>query len=83
MVKTGLFEAIESLLPLGEHLAAFRGTGYSLKDEKQSQTGQNRERNGKEREESKLKSTKSKSSQSQPRDTALERAWKNEPDTLS
>ncbi|GJX99461.1 hypothetical protein Tco_0356480, partial [Tanacetum coccineum] len=50
-----LFEAIDSLIPLDEHLATFRGTGYSLKDEKQSQTGQNRERNWKEREKPKPK----------------------------
>ncbi|GJW63698.1 putative reverse transcriptase, RNA-dependent DNA polymerase [Tanacetum coccineum] len=35
------------------------GTGYSLKDEKQSQTGQNRERNWKEREKPRPKDTDS------------------------
>ncbi|GJZ41240.1 putative reverse transcriptase domain-containing protein [Tanacetum coccineum] len=28
MVKTGLFKAIDSLIPLDEHLATFRGNGY-------------------------------------------------------
>ncbi|GKB81103.1 MAK10-like protein [Tanacetum coccineum] len=32
MVKTGLFKAIDSLIPLDEHLASFQGNGYSLKD---------------------------------------------------
>ncbi|GKA47350.1 hypothetical protein Tco_0740233 [Tanacetum coccineum] len=32
MVKTGPFEAIDSLIPLDEHLATFRGSGYQEKD---------------------------------------------------
>ncbi|GJX55903.1 hypothetical protein Tco_0285800 [Tanacetum coccineum] len=50
MVKTGLFKAIESLIPFDERLATFQGTGYSLKDKKRSQTRQNQARNWKERE---------------------------------
>ncbi|GJU95307.1 hypothetical protein Tco_1320063 [Tanacetum coccineum] len=37
MVKTGLVEAIDSLVPLDEHFATFRGNGYSRKDQKESQ----------------------------------------------
>ncbi|GJZ28237.1 RNA-directed DNA polymerase, eukaryota, partial [Tanacetum coccineum] len=32
MVKTELFKANDSLIPFDEHLATFRGIGYSLKD---------------------------------------------------
>ncbi|GJY50498.1 putative reverse transcriptase domain-containing protein [Tanacetum coccineum] len=34
MVKTGLFKANDSLIPLDEHLAIFQGNEYSLKDKK-------------------------------------------------
>ncbi|GJX88584.1 hypothetical protein Tco_0340598 [Tanacetum coccineum] len=34
MVKTGLVEAIDSLVPLDEHFATFRGNGYSRKGTK-------------------------------------------------
>ncbi|GKB57012.1 hypothetical protein Tco_0913198 [Tanacetum coccineum] len=47
MVKTGLVEAFDSLVPLDEHLATFRGNGYSEKDEKKSQNQQNWAQNGK------------------------------------
>ncbi|GJT68664.1 hypothetical protein Tco_1020144 [Tanacetum coccineum] len=66
MVKTGLVEAIDSLVPIDERLATFRGIGYRQKDEKRSQNGQNRARKRKE-----LKSQKSKSKsqqESQPRE---------------
>ncbi|GKB50139.1 hypothetical protein Tco_0900892 [Tanacetum coccineum] len=58
------------------------------KGQKQSQTGQNRGQERKEREEKSKsdpivkKSTGSKSSQSQPREVALERASKTEPENL-
>ncbi|GJS63652.1 hypothetical protein Tco_0678216 [Tanacetum coccineum] len=55
MVKTGLFKAIDSLIPLDEHLATFRGIGYSQTDKKRSQ---NRALEWKEREESKPKTNK-------------------------
>ncbi|GJW41579.1 retrovirus-related pol polyprotein from transposon TNT 1-94 [Tanacetum coccineum] len=51
MVKTGLFKANDSLIPVDEHLATFRGNGYSLKDKKRSQ---NRAREWKEREKLKI-----------------------------
>ncbi|GJR68549.1 hypothetical protein Tco_0014614 [Tanacetum coccineum] len=38
MVKMGLFKTIDSLIPLDEHLATFRGTGYSLKDKNKAKT---------------------------------------------
>ncbi|GJR65276.1 hypothetical protein Tco_0011341 [Tanacetum coccineum] len=37
LVKTGLFKAIDSSIPLDEHLATFRGNGYSTKGQKSSQ----------------------------------------------
>ncbi|GJS93994.1 hypothetical protein Tco_0800962 [Tanacetum coccineum] len=37
MVKTGLVEAIDSLVPLDEHLATFRGTDIQEQDQKESQ----------------------------------------------
>ncbi|GJS95611.1 hypothetical protein Tco_0802579 [Tanacetum coccineum] len=56
MVKTGLFKAIDSLIPLDEHLATFRGIGYSLKDKNEAKKGQNRARDWKERKKSRSKS---------------------------
>ncbi|GKD05197.1 hypothetical protein Tco_1180171 [Tanacetum coccineum] len=38
MVKIGLFKANDSSIPLDEHLATFRGNGYSLKDKNQAKT---------------------------------------------
>ncbi|GJU98643.1 hypothetical protein Tco_1327914 [Tanacetum coccineum] len=58
MVKTGLVEAIDSLVPLDEHLATFRGTDIQEKDEKQSQKRQNQARDGKDKVKSKPKSVK-------------------------
>ncbi|GKA50381.1 hypothetical protein Tco_0743454 [Tanacetum coccineum] len=37
MVKTGLVEAIDSLVSLDEHLATFRGTVIQEQDQKESQ----------------------------------------------
>ncbi|GJT51359.1 hypothetical protein Tco_0977516 [Tanacetum coccineum] len=36
MVKTGLFKASNSLIPLDEHFATFLGNGYSLKDKNEA-----------------------------------------------
>ncbi|GKA73778.1 hypothetical protein Tco_0780080 [Tanacetum coccineum] len=47
-----LFNANDSLIPLDEHLATFRGNRYSLKDKKRSQNRQNQAREWKEREKS-------------------------------
>ncbi|GJR86668.1 reverse transcriptase domain-containing protein [Tanacetum coccineum] len=38
MVKMGLFKAIDSLIPLDEHLATFRGIGYSQKDKNKAKS---------------------------------------------
>ncbi|GJY43290.1 hypothetical protein Tco_0431503 [Tanacetum coccineum] len=57
MVKMGLVEAIDSLLPLDEHLATFQGNGYSRKGQKESQKRQNRARNGNDKVKSKPKGT--------------------------
>ncbi|GJZ53728.1 hypothetical protein Tco_0608613, partial [Tanacetum coccineum] len=38
MVKTRLFKAIDSLIPLDENLATFRGNGYSENDKNQAKT---------------------------------------------
>ncbi|GJT48515.1 ribonuclease H-like domain-containing protein [Tanacetum coccineum] len=62
MVKTGLVEAIDSLVPLDEHLATFRGNGYHTKGQKESQKRQNQARNGKDKVKSKPKSVKVKKS---------------------
>ncbi|GJY66931.1 hypothetical protein Tco_0469169 [Tanacetum coccineum] len=53
MVKTGLVEAIGSLVPLDEHLATFQVWGIleadiTQEDEKEDQKRQNRARNGKD-----------------------------------
>ncbi|GJU02681.1 reverse transcriptase domain-containing protein [Tanacetum coccineum] len=40
MVKTGLVEAIDSLVPLDEHLATFRGTDIQEKDKKKAKNDQ-------------------------------------------
>ncbi|GKB12862.1 hypothetical protein Tco_0846785, partial [Tanacetum coccineum] len=53
MVKTGLVEAIDSLVPLDEHFATFQGNGYSRTGQKQSHKRQNRARNGKDKVKSK------------------------------
>ncbi|GKB51164.1 hypothetical protein Tco_0901917 [Tanacetum coccineum] len=50
MVKMGLFKAIDSLIPLDEHLDTFRGNGYLRKGQKPSQNGQNRAREREEHE---------------------------------
>ncbi|GKC70060.1 hypothetical protein Tco_1115943 [Tanacetum coccineum] len=46
MVKTGLFKANDSLIPLDEHLATFRGNGYSLKDKNEAKTDKTEHGNG-------------------------------------
>ncbi|GJS59554.1 hypothetical protein Tco_0654338 [Tanacetum coccineum] len=53
MVKMGLFKTNDSLIPLDEHLATFRGNGYSLKDKNKAKTELE---NGIEREKSKSNS---------------------------
>ncbi|GJR96950.1 hypothetical protein Tco_0269124 [Tanacetum coccineum] len=52
MVKTGLVEAIDSLVPLDEHLATFRGTDI----QKESQKRPNQARDGKDKVNPKPKS---------------------------
>ncbi|GJR72416.1 retrovirus-related pol polyprotein from transposon TNT 1-94 [Tanacetum coccineum] len=47
MVRTGLFKANDSLVPLDEHLATFRGIGYSLKDKNEAKTDKTKHENGK------------------------------------
>ncbi|GKE73540.1 hypothetical protein Tco_1535581, partial [Tanacetum coccineum] len=54
MVKMRLVEAIDSLVPLDEHLAAFRGTDI----QKESQKRPNQARDGKDKVISKPKSVK-------------------------
>ncbi|GJW98229.1 hypothetical protein Tco_0180037 [Tanacetum coccineum] len=54
MVKTGLVEAIDSLVPLDEHLATFRGTDI----QKESQKRPNQARDGKDKVNPKPKSNK-------------------------
>ncbi|GJV67728.1 putative reverse transcriptase domain-containing protein [Tanacetum coccineum] len=66
MVKTGLFKAIDSLIPLDEHLATFRGNGYLRKGQKRSQNDKTEHENGKSVKEKSNQSQKSKS-QSQPK----------------
>ncbi|GJU44683.1 hypothetical protein Tco_1201949 [Tanacetum coccineum] len=68
-----LSPVIDTLLPFSSENEV-KETDIQGKDEKSSKNGQNQARNG--------KAWKSQS-QSQPRDTTLERAWKNEPETLS
>ncbi|GJR18561.1 hypothetical protein Tco_0967088 [Tanacetum coccineum] len=46
MDKTGLFKAIASLIPFDEHLATFRGNGYSLKDKNEAKTDKTKHENG-------------------------------------
>ncbi|GKB50119.1 hypothetical protein Tco_0900872 [Tanacetum coccineum] len=56
MAKTGLVEAIDSLVPLDEHFATFRGTDNQEKDEKQRQndkTGLGMEKTVKDKAKSK------------------------------
>ncbi|GJU88598.1 hypothetical protein Tco_1301021 [Tanacetum coccineum] len=53
MVKTGLVEAIDSLAPLDEHFATFRGTDIQEKDKKKAKNKQNQARNGKDKVKSK------------------------------
>ncbi|GJS71597.1 hypothetical protein Tco_0704438 [Tanacetum coccineum] len=67
MVKTGLVEAIDSLVPLDEHLATFRvwgilETDIQEKDDKASKNRQNRAQNGKDKVKSKPKSVNVKKS---------------------
>ncbi|GJT73290.1 reverse transcriptase domain-containing protein [Tanacetum coccineum] len=51
MVKTGLIKAIDSFVPLDEHLATFRGYGYSRKGTKRKPKP-NKAKHGKERTKS-------------------------------
>ncbi|GJU79432.1 hypothetical protein Tco_1281797 [Tanacetum coccineum] len=44
MVKTGLFKAIDSLIPLDEHLATFLGNGYTIKLQKRAREWKEREK---------------------------------------
>ncbi|GJY18827.1 hypothetical protein Tco_0390318 [Tanacetum coccineum] len=53
MVKTGLVEAIDSLVPLDEHFATFRGNGYSRKGTKRKPKT-NKSKHGMERTKSKI-----------------------------
>ncbi|GKD76056.1 hypothetical protein Tco_1334338 [Tanacetum coccineum] len=62
MVKTGLVEAIDSLVPLDEHLATFQGNGYSRKGQEESQKRPNQARDGKDKVKSRPKSVKVKKS---------------------
>ncbi|GKD48680.1 hypothetical protein Tco_1277656 [Tanacetum coccineum] len=62
MVKTGLVEAIDSLVPLDEHFATFRGMDIQEKDKKKAKNKQNQARNGKDKVKSKPKSVKVKKS---------------------
>ncbi|GJX48109.1 hypothetical protein Tco_0273299 [Tanacetum coccineum] len=60
MVKTGLVEAIDSLVPLDKHFATFRvwgilETDIQEKDKKKAKNKQNQARNGKDKVKSKLK----------------------------
>ncbi|GJV94266.1 hypothetical protein Tco_1545843 [Tanacetum coccineum] len=55
MVKTGLVEAIDSLVPLDEHFATFRGMDIQEKDKKKAKNKQNQARNGKDKVKSKPK----------------------------
>ncbi|GJZ81695.1 hypothetical protein Tco_0646689 [Tanacetum coccineum] len=55
MVKTGLVEAIDSLVPLDEHFATFRGTDIQEKDKKKAKNKQIRARSGKDQVKSKSK----------------------------
>ncbi|GJW48295.1 hypothetical protein Tco_0079941 [Tanacetum coccineum] len=57
--KGGLVEAIDSLVPLDEHFATFRGNGYSRKGQKESQKQQNQARDGKDKVKSKPNCIKS------------------------
>ncbi|GJW01277.1 hypothetical protein Tco_1556528 [Tanacetum coccineum] len=63
MVKTGLVEAIDSLVPLDEHLATFRvwgilETDIQEQDKKKAKNKQSRARNGKDKVKPKPKSVK-------------------------
>nr|GEU32507.1 reverse transcriptase domain-containing protein [Tanacetum cinerariifolium] len=49
MVKTGLFKFNNSLIPFDEHLATFRGNGYSLKDKNEAKTEHGNEKSVKDR----------------------------------
>ncbi|GKC54141.1 hypothetical protein Tco_1076886 [Tanacetum coccineum] len=59
MMKTGLVEAIDSLVPLDEHLATFRGIGYSRKGRKQSQNDKTEHENKKSMKRSQKSKPKS------------------------
>ncbi|GKC27931.1 hypothetical protein Tco_1035225, partial [Tanacetum coccineum] len=61
MVKMGLFKAIDSLIPLDEHLATSRGNGYLRKGQKRSQNDKTEHENGKSVKEKSNQSQKSKS----------------------
>ncbi|GKB91070.1 retrovirus-related pol polyprotein from transposon TNT 1-94 [Tanacetum coccineum] len=63
MVKMGLFEAIDSLIPLDEHLATFRVWGIlemdiQEKDKNRSQIDKTEHENGKSMKEKSIQSTK-------------------------
>ncbi|GKD34501.1 hypothetical protein Tco_1250010, partial [Tanacetum coccineum] len=47
MVKTGLVEAIDSLVPLDKHFATFRGTDIQEKNKKKAKDKQIQARSGK------------------------------------
>ncbi|GKE94528.1 hypothetical protein Tco_1579383 [Tanacetum coccineum] len=62
MVKTGLFKAMDSLIPPDEHLATFRDTEYSLKDKNKANTDKTKHEN----EKSVSKSKKVNKSKTKP-----------------
>ncbi|GKB50437.1 hypothetical protein Tco_0901190 [Tanacetum coccineum] len=79
MVKTGLVEAFDSLVPLDKHLATFRGTDIKEKDEKRSQidkTGLGMEKRGEDTVKSKPKCEKSQQ-QVNPKSTPKPKVKKN------
>ncbi|GJZ86118.1 hypothetical protein Tco_0657728 [Tanacetum coccineum] len=55
MLKTGLVEAIDSLVSLDERFATFRGTDIQEKDKKKAKNKQNRARSGKDQVKVKVK----------------------------
>ncbi|GJX64375.1 hypothetical protein Tco_0298718 [Tanacetum coccineum] len=75
MVKTGLVEAIDSLVPLDEHLATFRvwgilETDIQEKDKDKAQIRQNRARERKELDETvKVKKSTEKSTPTKSKST--------------
>ncbi|GJS36197.1 hypothetical protein Tco_0534579 [Tanacetum coccineum] len=71
MVKTGLVEAIDSLVPLDEHFATFRvwgilETDIQEQDKKKAKNKQSRARNGKDKVKPKPKSVKGQKDKSTP-----------------